>query len=52
MIWRWWKKVSTESLIKLKIPKQKAWEWANTRKGLPHIQHFHSTRRYSQLYSS
>ena len=35
IIWKRWKKVKTryKSLIKLKIPKQKAWEWANTRKG-------------------
>ncbi|WP_317624106.1 group II intron maturase-specific domain-containing protein, partial [Salipaludibacillus neizhouensis] len=35
IIWKRWKKVKTKykSLIKLKVPKQKAWEWANTRKG-------------------
>lgn len=35
IIWKRWKEVKTryKSLIKLKIPKQKAWEWANTRKG-------------------
>ncbi|WP_308017534.1 group II intron maturase-specific domain-containing protein [Alkalihalobacillus deserti] len=39
MTWKRWKKVSTrfKSLMKLKIPKQKAWEWANTRKGYWHI---------------
>ncbi|WP_276565225.1 group II intron maturase-specific domain-containing protein, partial [Halalkalibacter krulwichiae] len=39
IIWKRWKKVKTrfKSLIKLKIPKQKAWEWANTRKGYWHI---------------
>lgn len=35
IIWKRWKKVKTrfKSLIKLNVPKQKAWEWANTRKG-------------------
>lgn len=35
IIWKRWKKTRTKfkSLIKLGIPKQKAWEWANTRKG-------------------
>ncbi|MGJ9386273.1 group II intron reverse transcriptase/maturase, partial [Salipaludibacillus sp. CF4.18] len=35
IIWKRWKKVRTKykSLITLKVPKQKAWEWANTRKG-------------------
>ncbi|SES43397.1 group II intron reverse transcriptase/maturase [Salipaludibacillus aurantiacus] len=35
LIWKRWKKVKTRyrSLIKLKVPKDKAWEWANTRKG-------------------
>lgn len=35
IIWKRWKSIKTrfQSLIKLKIPKQKAWEWANTRKG-------------------
>jgi group II intron reverse transcriptase/maturase len=35
MIWKRWKKIKTryKSLIQLKVPKQKAWEWANTRKG-------------------
>ncbi len=39
IIWKRWKKVKTryKSLMKLKIPKQKAWEWANTRKGHWHI---------------
>lgn len=39
IIWKRWKKVKTryKSLRKLKIPKQKAWEWANTRKGYWHI---------------
>ncbi|MGJ9385257.1 group II intron maturase-specific domain-containing protein [Salipaludibacillus sp. CF4.18] len=35
IIWKHWKKVKTKykSLMKLKVPKQKAWESANTRKG-------------------
>lgn len=35
IIWKRWKKVKTRyrSLIKLNVPQQKAWEWANTRKG-------------------
>lgn len=35
IIWKRWKKVRTKynSLIKLGIPCDKAWEWANTRKG-------------------
>ncbi|MCO7175008.1 group II intron reverse transcriptase/maturase [Sporolactobacillus kofuensis] len=35
IIWKRWKKVKTKykNLIQLKVPKQKAWEWANTRKG-------------------
>jgi RNA-directed DNA polymerase len=35
IIWKRWKRIKTryKSLIKLKIPKRKAWEWANTRKG-------------------
>ena len=34
-IWKQWKKVKTKysNLIKLGIPKRKAWEYANTRKG-------------------
>jgi group II intron reverse transcriptase/maturase len=34
-IWKTWKKIRTRyrNLIKLGIPKQKAWEFANTRKG-------------------
>jgi group II intron reverse transcriptase/maturase len=33
--WKRWKRVRTrfENLIKMKIPREKAWEWANTRKG-------------------
>lgn len=33
-IWKQWKKISTKlkALVKLGIPKRKAWEWANTRK--------------------
>lgn len=39
IIWKRWKNVKTryKSLVKLKVPKQKAWEWANTRKGYWHI---------------
>ncbi|SIS42427.1 Group II intron, maturase-specific domain [Salimicrobium flavidum] len=35
VIWKRWKKVQTKYryLVKLKISRQKAWEWANTRKG-------------------
>lgn len=35
IIWKRWKKVKTryQNLVKLNIPRQKAWEWANTRKG-------------------
>ncbi|MFB4163765.1 group II intron maturase-specific domain-containing protein [Alteribacillus sp. JSM 102045] len=35
IIWKRWKKVKTKykSLIKLKVPKPKAWEWANIRQG-------------------
>lgn len=35
IIWKRWKKVKTryKGLMKLKVPKYKAWEWANTRKG-------------------
>jgi len=39
VIWKQWKLVRTRfrNLIKLGIPKGKAWEWANTRKGYWHI---------------
>jgi len=35
LIWKQWKRTKTKlrNLIKLGIPKQKAWEYANTRKG-------------------
>jgi RNA-directed DNA polymerase len=35
-IWKQWKKIKTrhKNLQKLGIDKNKAWEWANTRKGL------------------
>lgn len=35
LIWKQWKRIKTKlrNLIKLGIPKQKAWEYANTRKG-------------------
>lgn len=38
-IWKQWKKISArfKNLQKLGIPKRKAWEWANTRKGYWHI---------------
>lgn len=38
VIWKQWKLVRTRfrNLIKLGIPKGKAWEWANTRKGYWH----------------
>lgn len=34
-IWKTWKKIKTRfrNLMKLKVPKHKAWEYANTRKG-------------------
>ena len=39
VIWKQWKRVRTRlrNLIQLGIPKQKAWEFANTRKGFWHI---------------
>jgi group II intron reverse transcriptase/maturase len=38
-IWKQWKKISARlrNLMKLGVTKQKAWEWANTRKGYWHI---------------
>ena len=38
-IWKCWKKVKTRyaNLQKCGIPRGKAWEWANTRKGYWHI---------------
>lgn len=38
-IWKQWKKVKTryKNLQKLGIPKGKAWEWANTRKGYARV---------------
>lgn len=38
-IWKQWKKVSAKykNLMKLGIKKQKAWEWANTRKGYARV---------------
>ena len=38
VIWKQWKRIRTRSrnLLKLGIPKQKAWEYANTRKGYWH----------------
>lgn len=40
-IWKQWKKIKTRAtnLQKLGIPKSKAWEWANTRKGYWRIAH-------------
>lgn len=39
LIWKTWKRVRTRlsNLLKLGVSKAKAWEWANTRKGLWHI---------------
>lgn len=47
IIWKRWKKVKTRyrSLRKLKVPEQKAWEWANTRKGYWHIACSHILHR-------
>jgi len=38
-IWKQWKKVSARfrNLQKLGVPKEQAWQWANTRKGYWHI---------------
>jgi group II intron reverse transcriptase/maturase len=38
VIWKQWKRLRTKgaNLIRLGIPKSKAWEWANTRKGYWH----------------
>ena len=38
-IWKQWKKVKTryKNLQKLGIPREKAWEWANTRKGYARV---------------
>lgn len=38
-IWKQWKKVGTKyrALIKLGIPKGRAWEWANSRKGYARV---------------
>lgn len=43
LLWKRWKRVKTrfKNLMKLKIPKQKAWEWANTRKGYWRISKSH-----------
>lgn len=39
LIWKQWKRISTKqrNLIMLGVPKPKAWEYANTRKGYWHI---------------
>lgn len=41
MYWKQWKRIRTKfrALIKLGIPKDKAWEWANTRKAYWRIAH-------------
>ncbi|MDA3832466.1 MAG: hypothetical protein PF495_03640 [Spirochaetales bacterium] len=38
VIWKQWKRIRTKlaNLIRLGIPKSKAWEWANTRKSYWH----------------
>ena len=38
-IWKQWKRIKTrsENLQALGVPRSKAWEWANTRKGYWHI---------------
>ena len=40
-IWKQWKKTSTkmQNLMMLGVKKQKAWEWANTRKSYWHTAH-------------
>lgn len=40
-LWKQWKKISArfDNLKRLKIPRNKAWEWANTRKGYWRIAH-------------
>src|SRR5690606_37108845 len=39
VLWKQWKRIGTKqsNLVKLGIPKSKAWEYANTRKGYWHI---------------
>ena len=39
VIWKQWKQIKTKvaNLVKLGVKKQKAYEWANTRKGYWHI---------------
>ena len=39
VIWKQWKRIRTKmaNLVKLGVKKQKAYEWANTRKGYWHI---------------
>lgn len=39
VIWKQWKCIKTKvaNLIKLRVNKQKAYEWGNTRKGYWHI---------------
>lgn len=47
VIWKQWKRVRTRlrNLIKLGIPEDKAWQWANTRKGYWHIANSFITSR-------
>jgi len=47
VIWKQWKRTRTKqsNLIKLGIPKSKAWQWANTRKGYWHIANSHILNR-------
>ena len=39
VVWKQWKRIKTRivNLVKLGVKKQKAFEWANTRKGYWHI---------------
>ena len=43
VIWKQWKRIKTRiaNLVKLGVKKQKAFEWANTRKGYWHIANSH-----------
>ena len=40
-LWKQWKKISArfDNLKRLKVPANKAWEWANTRKGYWRVAH-------------
>lgn len=46
-IWKQWKKIKTKykSLMKLGIPRDKAWEWANSRKGYARVANSFIMRR-------